>query len=203
MPPRAAYRKRVSRLAAPKFRERKSPKDTMGAGERASTIRKAARAQRPKTALSFTARPPREASIRAKVTAPNPSVASTAPGQSRRPLASGLRLSGTRHRVMHTTAAAIGRLIRKTQRQEACSIIHPPSTGPSAAVIEVKPDQVPIASPRSFSENDALISARLPGTRRAAPAPCTPRAMISHETDEASPQAADANANSTTPRVKI
>ena len=45
---------------------------------------------------------------------------------------------------------AIGRLIKKTQRHDACSTSHPPRTGPMAAVIAVKPDQVPMARPRSL-----------------------------------------------------
>ena len=53
---------------------------------------------------------------------------------------------------------------------------HPPSTGPSAVVIAVKPDQVPMACPRDFSSNDALMMARLPGMSIAAPMPWTERA---------------------------
>ena len=52
-------------------------------------------------------------------------------------------LSGTRHREIATTAAAIGRLRKKTARQEKCSINQPPRTGPIAVVIAEKPDQVP------------------------------------------------------------
>ena len=48
---------------------------------------------------------------------------------------------------------------------------HPPSTGPTDAVMEVKPDHVPIARPRSSSEKLALISARLPGISNAPPNP--------------------------------
>src|SRR5580658_6876347 len=59
--------------------------------------------------------------------------------------------------------------MKNTYRQEPCWVNHPPSTGPTAAVMEVKPDQVPIARPRSSSEKLALISARLPGTSNAPP----------------------------------
>src|SRR5437762_1505486 len=120
MPARAAYRKKVSRLAPPKFRERKSDRGTMGEAERASTIRK-------------------------------PASAAT----------------------------------------------------PSAAVIEVKPDHVPMARPRSLSEKEALSSARLPGTSNAAPAPCTPRAAIKKEIEGANPHKADPTANRTIPIMKI
>src|SRR5215813_9326662 len=157
-------------LAAVKFRDRKSDMDTIGAGERASTTKKPAKAQTPSRAAILTTIPPCGASINAKVTAPNPRVASTAPGQSNFPLVSGLRLSGTCKRVIHTTTA-IGTLIKKTQRQDACSTSQPPKTGPIAAVIAVNPDQVPMARPRLSSGNEALISARLPGTSKAAPAP--------------------------------
>ena len=81
--------------------------------------------------------------------------------------------------VIRTTAAASGRLMKNTQRHDACWTSHPPITGPIAAVIAVKPDQVPMARPRVSSGNDALISARLPGTSSAAPTPCTARAAIS------------------------
>src|SRR5260370_57951 len=103
---------------------------------------------------------------------------------------------------MQTTATAIGRLMKKTQRHEACSTIQPPSTGPSAAVMDANPDQAPIARPRSLSGNDALSNARLPGTSNAAPAPGTPRAMISEEIDGGKPHAAAPNANTTRPRMQ-
>ena len=61
--------------------------------------------------------------------------------------------------------------MKNTQRHDTCWINHPPKTGPTAAVIAVNPDQVPIARPRSSALNDELISARLPGTRSAPPTP--------------------------------
>ena len=48
---------------------------------------------------------------------------------------------------------------------------HPPRTGPVAVAIEVKPDHVPMARPRSCSLKEALIIDKLPGTRKAAPNP--------------------------------
>src|SRR5438552_14591807 len=51
---------------------------------------------------------------------PNPRVTTRAPIQSTCPPAA-LRLSGTRHSEMAITAAANGRSMKKTQRQEACS----------------------------------------------------------------------------------
>ena len=47
----------------------------------------------------------------------------------------------------------------------------PPSTGPIAVVIAEKPDQAPIARPRSAPEKFALINARLPGVASAPPIP--------------------------------
>ena len=69
------------------------------------------------------------------------------------------------------TRIAIGRLIKNTARHETCSINHPPITGPMPAVIALNPDHVPMARPRSFSEKELLMMARLPGTRSAAPSP--------------------------------
>src|SRR5207244_1371410 len=101
---------------------------------------------------------------------PNPRVTTRAPIQSTCPPV-GLRLSGTRQSEIAITAAANGRLMKKTQRQEACSTSQPPSTGPTAVVIAVKPDHVPIAWPRLCSSKDVLMIARLPGTSSAAPTP--------------------------------
>jgi hypothetical protein len=63
----------------------------------------------------------------------------------------------------------------------------------------VKPDQVPIALPRSSPSNDALMMARLPGVSSAPPSPCTARATTSASRDGASPHAIDARANTTVP----
>ncbi len=69
------------------------------------------------------------------------------------------------------TSAATGTLRKNTARQLTCSISQPPATGPMLAVIALKPDHVPIARPRSSPSNVALMIARLPGTRSAAPTP--------------------------------
>ena len=61
--------------------------------------------------------------------------------------------------------------MKNTARQLTCSISQPPRTGPIADVIALKPDHVPIACPRAASSNVALMIARLPGTRNAAPTP--------------------------------
>ena len=75
--------------------------------------------------------------------------------------------------------------LRKTRPASPCSTNHPPLTGPIAVVIELNPDQVPIAGPRWASLNVALIIARLPGTRKAAPIPCSARPTMSMPGDVA------------------
>jgi hypothetical protein len=45
-------------------------------------------------------------------------------------------------------------LIKNTQRHEACCTNQPPATGPIAVVMVLKPDQVPMARPRSSGENE-------------------------------------------------
>ncbi len=86
------------------------------------------------------------------------------------PDAPGRRDSGTRQIEIASTMTAIGRLMKKIQRHDRCSMSQPPSTGPSAAVMAVNPAQVRIARPRCAG-NVALMSERLPGTRNAAPMP--------------------------------
>src|SRR5215472_2372374 len=137
-------------------------------------------------------------SIKPYTTPPSPADAVRAPSQSMC-LASVLRLSGTCQRVITITAAAIGTLIKNTQCQEACSISHPPNTGPVAEVMVVNPDQVPMARPREPWSKLALIMARLPGTSSAAPIPCIERAPISSRMLEENPHQADAAANRNTP----
>ena len=66
-------------------------------------------------------------------------------------------------------------------------------------MIAVKPDHVPIARPRSAGGNDALMSARLPGTSSAAPTPCRARAAISSPIDRDRPHHTDAAAKTATP----
>ncbi len=129
-------------------------------------------------------------------------VAAIAPSQSICPCCR-LVLSGTRHRLTAITAIARGTLIKNAHRHDKCSMSHPPRTGPMAVVIAVAPDHVPIARPRSLSPNDALIRARLPGTRNAAPTPWIARAAINCWTLAARPQATDAIANTATPSRNI
>ena len=69
--------------------------------------------------------------------------------------------------------------MKKIARHETWSMKKPPSRGPITIVIEVNADQVPIALPRSSSENVALMMARLPGTMSAAPMPC--HSVVTHD----------------------
>src|SRR5438067_4925178 len=181
----APYSKSVRRFAPLKVGERNKVSGTMGAGRRASTRRKASRATTPRASAPSTSavpKPREPASISPYTSAPNPSVTSSVPPQSSPPFASGSRLSGTRQNRTPSTTAASGTLRKKTQRQEAYCTNTPPSTGPTTVVSAENPDQVPIARPRCSSLKEALIIARLPGTSKAAPIPCTARARISEST---------------------
>jgi hypothetical protein len=93
--------------------------------------------------------------------------------------------------------------MKNSQCQEACSINQPPSTGPIAEVIAVKPDQIPIALPRRSGGNVALIIAKLPGMSKAPPIPWIDRAQISCCTLGDNPHQTDARVNKVTPIVKI
>lgn len=50
--------------------------------------------------------------------------------------------------------------MKKIARQEMCSMSQPPRTGPSAVVIAVNPDHVPMARPRERPSNEALMIER-------------------------------------------
>ena len=94
---------------------------------------------------------------------------------------------------------ASGTFRKNTARQLTCSTSHPPLTGPIAVVIALNPDQVPIARPRSSSSKVALMIARLPGTRKAAPMPCSARPMTRVPGDVAIPHNIEAAAKKMTP----
>ena len=104
---------------------------------------------------------------------------------------------------MITTAAATGRLMKKTSRQDTAPISQPPRNGPMAVATPPRPDQAPMARGRSSGSKDACRIARLPGVSSAAPAPCTARAPIRNPALGARPQASDASANHTVPIRKI
>src|SRR5579864_1941155 len=171
--PTAAYKKSVSKFAPLNLRDSKSFSGTIGVETWASPKTNMARLPKPRTKLPNTKRfvQPKFTDSRKPYTKPpSPRVASRDPIQSMRP-AVARRLSGICQYEIAMTDAAIGRLMKNAQRQEACSTSQPPRTGPTAVVIAVKPDHVPMAWPRLFSSKDVLIIARLPGTRSAAPTP--------------------------------
>ncbi len=89
--------------------------------------------------------------------------------------------------------------MKNIQRHDSVSMSRPPNTGPNAEVSAENPDQSPMARPRSPSSNEALMIAKLPGTRSAAPTPCTARAAISCVTFGAKPHQAEARAKTATP----
>src|ERR1700733_13058885 len=138
----------------------------MGDADRDSTMTKAIELTTPAVIAAKTMgfdQPRLADSMRPPTRPPRPTVARNAPSQSRSAASADL-LSAIFQNEMPTTASASGMLIKKTQRQDACCTSHPPRTGPMAVVIAVKPDHVPMAAPRVFSSNEALIIDRLPGT---------------------------------------
>lgn len=70
-------------------------------------------------------------------------------------------------------------------------------------VSEENPDQVPIARPRCSSLKEALIIARLPGTSKAAPMPCTARARIRDSTVGERPSQMEARVKTAMPMAKM
>src|SRR6202008_2384401 len=128
----------------------KSVRGTIGDDERASSAKKIVRKSKPPSELANTrgsVQPSLEDS-RNPVTIPaRPTVASSAPDQSIC-LTCESRLSGTCRTEIPTTITPSGTFSRNAQRQEAYWMSHPPSSGPKAVVIAVKPDHVPIALPR-------------------------------------------------------
>ncbi len=68
-------------------------------------------------------------------------------------------------------ATAIGTLITKIQRQDACVISHPPTSGPRTNAMPVQAVHWPIAAPRSSPWNVVAITASAAGVRIA---PATP-----------------------------
>ncbi len=131
----------VSRFAPANERERKSASGNIGCELRASMIRKSTRKndgraerdhdrrdERSRVAMIQSTRKPETPDRELRAILP------TSPGCG----LSSRALSGTRQSEMKITTSASGRLIKKTARQETCSINQPPSTGPTAAVIGAK-----------------------------------------------------------------
>lgn len=132
-----------------------------------------------------------------------PRAPSTAPTTSSPWAACSSQVSGTSRTARTTTTTASGTLIRKTHRHDAASTSQPPSNGPAAPAIPVRPDQAPIARARSARTNTACSVARLAGVSRAPPMPCSARAAISVPTSGARPHSSEATANQTAPTTKM
>src|SRR5437660_12656330 len=134
-------------LAPLKLPDRNRSNGTIGEFAVDSTNTKTARPARPTVKLPKTSgllQPKLVDSTNPNTNPPNPTVPTSAPSQSIRRAAT-LRLSGICHSERAITNAESGRLMKNTHRHDACSTSHPPTTGPIAVVIAVKPDQVPIA----------------------------------------------------------
>ena len=77
-------------------------------------------------------------------------------------------------------------------RQEAASTSHPPSSGPAAPATAARPDQAPMARPRSEgSKPDEMID-RLAGTSSAPATPWSARAAMRKPTPGANPHSTEA-----------
>jgi hypothetical protein len=133
---------------------------------------------------------------------PSASAANTAPAMSKPPCTEESRDSGTCRTVTASTAAASGRLSRKTQRQPADCTSQPPRIGPTADATPPSPDQAPTARGRSSGANVAWMIASEPGVSSAPPTPCSTLAAISTPILGARPHSAEDSANQTTPTMK-
>ncbi len=91
----------------------------------------------------------------------------------------------------------------KISRQDTADTSQPPMNGPTAVPTPARPDQAPMALPRSSGRNVAWRIARLPGVSSAAPMPCSARAAIRNSEVGATAQSRDASANQMTPVTKI
>ncbi len=204
--PIAAYMISVTTLTAVNSREANTRTGTSGdtgppRERRASSTTNAAPSATPATAATTGTGEPR--SMSPYVTPASARAASAAPSTSNRPVVVSSRVSGTCRTAVAITRAAMGRLIRKTQRQPAVSTSQPPSRGPIAPATPPRPDQAPTARGRSSRTKDDWMIAREPGVRSAPPMPCSARARTSVSMLGASPHRAEATANHPTPMTKI
>ena len=76
-------------------------------------------------------------------------------------------------------------------------------SGPIASARAETPAQMPIAWPRSFGGNVAVMIDSVAGFISAAPTPCTARAPIRKPAFGARPQASEASVNTTRPAMNI
>src|SRR5258705_4785518 len=97
----------------------------------------------------------------------------------------------------------IGTLTKKIQFQPTLSTIRPPASGPIASASAETPAQMPIAWPRCFGGNVAVMIESVAGFISAAPMPCTARAPIRKPALGAKPHASDDSEKTTRPTMKI
>ncbi len=101
------------------------------------------------------------------------------PGQSKRTRASVSSRSGRNRLPIRTATALTGTATVKIARQLKCSIITPPSTGPSAGPRITLMPKKPIAVPRCSGGNTRNSVYMENGCSRPATAPCTMRQKMS------------------------
>ena len=100
-------------------------------------------------------------------------------------------------------SAPTGTLTKKIQFQPMLSTIRPPASGPIASASAETPAQMPIAWPRCFGGNVAVMIESVAGFINAAPMPCTARAPIRKPAFGAKPHASDDNEKTARPMMKI
>src|SRR6202167_6288784 len=202
-PPIAPYTTNVTAFAAENCLERKIDSGSMGSLTLSSATINAANAAtpmpRPIRTVGDVQPPLPDAAIRPYVRLARARLIVIAPALSILARGPGAMDSGTCRTVISTTAAATGKLMKNTSRHETALISQPPTNGPIAVATPPRPDQAPMALPRSSFLNDASRIARLPGVSSAPPTPCSARAAISSATLGARPAASDARANQTVP----
>ena len=93
--------------------------------------------------------------------------------------------------------------MKKIQFQLTCSVSTPPTSGPIASAIADTPAQMPIAVPRCFGGNVAVMIDSVAGFISAPPNPCTTRAPIRKPPLGARPHASDAPVKTTRPVMNI
>ena len=106
---------------------------------------------------------------------------------------------GSRYQPATTASKPTGTLMRNTQRQPTVPTRTPPTTGPHARPTAWAAAWIPSAARRLRAGTLVTTSATLFACSSAAPAAWTTRSTISTPSEGASPQAADAPANSTNP----
>ena len=124
-PLNAAYTMNVTALVAANWRTRKMASGSIGAAAVRSRARKAASAAAPTPAMARTLgddQPNAGPWMRANVRPARNATAVSAPGVSSFPVTAGSRDSGTCRAPSTTTAAAMGRLMKKIHRHDAAVI---------------------------------------------------------------------------------